>query len=506
MSPAKRTTSGESSISDNSSVPAAFELFEAIQEWAARDPEAARETIELIRERAKGAPEHPKGPPPKKRAICLAGGGPAAGLHIGALKGLQERGLTFDHKGDVWALSCIGAWVGIVYNQAPKGREIEETIRFFRDVFRNDQSFKSFPANTVFTPDWAGNAEAMLDFLVDPRNYRNAFVPREIAKSFMHTMSAIRRGSTMRRRSRRYGNEEFAEYDLKEFSEGDFNRWTLNDVLAVNPTVRFLTALLYKSKVDGLSRLYYPDSSFLNQIRFDEVRNRAPFIYYNAWNLSQQELVLFANKEKKANAVPFEKSRYAVNVEGYKPIDAASLCACSALPFIEQTVTIGGDIYCEGALIDTVNLENLLVDHPDLDEIWISRIVDANQVLPPRDVHDALANLCELFCATVGEDNIEIFKCRLQHEDPERWKKIKIVEIPIDCTINFEWSHSNLEHGIKAGEAAARRTYDYYLDVKDEEDMTLITPPVSDEEQRERQRRRRELARKRLKQAGREDC
>jgi len=24
----------------------------------------------------------------------------------------------------------------------------------------------------------------------------------------------------------------------------DFNRWTLNDVLAVNPTVRFLTALL----------------------------------------------------------------------------------------------------------------------------------------------------------------------------------------------------------------------------------------------------------------------
>jgi len=205
---------------------------------------------------------------------------------------------------------------------------------------------------------------------------------------------------------------------------------------------------------------------------------------------------LFANKEKKANLVPFEKHRYAVNVEGYRPIDAASLCACSALPFIEQTVTIGEDIYCEGALIDTVNLENLLVDHPDLDEIWISRIVDASQVLPQRNLHDALANLCELFCATVGEDDIEIFKCRLQHEDPERWKKIKIIEIPVDCTINFEWSHSNLERGIKAGEEAAKRTYDYYLKVKDNEAIRIITPPVSDAEQRERQHRRREQARK----------
>jgi predicted acylesterase/phospholipase RssA len=499
MSSAKRTTSDEDSTSDNSGVPAASELFEAIQEWVARDPGAAREAIEFIRKRAKGAPEPPNGP---RRAICLAGGGPAAGLHIGALKGLQESGITFDHTGDVWALSCIGAWVGIVYNQATEGREIEETIRFFRDVFRNDPSFKSFPANTVFTPDWAGNAEAMLDFLVDPRNYRNAFVPREIAKSFMHTMSAIRRGSTMRRHSRRYGNEEFAEYDFKEFSEGDFNRWTLNDVLAVNPTVRFLTALLYKSKVDGLSRLFYPDSRFLNQIGFDKVRAKDPFIYYNAWNLSEQKLVLFANRTKPAKQVeqPYD-------VEGYRPIDAASLCACSALPFIEQTVTIDGNIYCEGALIDTVNFTNLLQDNPDLEEIWISRIVDAKQVLPPRNLHDSLANLCELFCATVGEDDVDIFKCQLLYgKDAEKWKHIKVVEIPVDCTINFEWSHSNLEHGIKSGEAAAKKAVEHYQKVmakpKDEQER-IITPP---EDREKRLQKRRELARKRLIEAGRADC
>ena len=53
-----------------------------------------------------------------KRAITLAGGGPAAGLHIGALKRLDEADVKFD----VWALSCIGAWVGLVYNQADPGK------------------------------------------------------------------------------------------------------------------------------------------------------------------------------------------------------------------------------------------------------------------------------------------------------------------------------------------------------------------------------------------------
>lgn len=40
-----------------------------------------------------------------RRAITLAGGGPAAGLHLGALQRLAKSGINFD----VWALSCIGA-------------------------------------------------------------------------------------------------------------------------------------------------------------------------------------------------------------------------------------------------------------------------------------------------------------------------------------------------------------------------------------------------------------
>ena len=43
-----------------------------------------------------------------------------------------------------------------------------------------------------------------------------------------------------------------------------------------------------------------------------------------------------------------------------------------------------GVTYCEGALIDTVNFESLLEEHRDLDEIWVSRIVDSKQVRKPK--------------------------------------------------------------------------------------------------------------------------
>jgi predicted acylesterase/phospholipase RssA len=520
MDPTEGITSGTDSKSDSPSVAAANELFTAIQKWAASDPDGARRAAEFIKAFAEGAPKPAGSPRPKledakkakRRAICLAGGGPAAGLHIGVLNGLKNSGVTFDKKQDVWALSCIGAWVGVIYNQAEKGKEIEETTKFFRDVFRNDASFKSFPANTVFTPDWAGNAEAMLDFLVDPSSYRNAFVPREIIKSFMYTVAAIRRGASRTVREKTVGGEKFEEFELAEFSEGDFNRWTLNHVLAVNPAVRFLTGLLYKSKVSGLSRLYYPDSRFLNNIKFEKLNgNEKPFIFHNAWNLTDQKLVLFANRDKPAEFIASTRHE----VEGYiSPINSASLCACSALPFIEQTVEIDGKVYCEGALIDTVNFTNLLRDN-ELDEVWISRIVDANQVLPPRNLHDSLANLCELFCATVGEDDVDLFKCcgPADAVARERWKKITIVEIPVDPTINFDWSHCNLDHGIRCGERAAYQAVERYIAEADKPrpaDGPLIIPAPNEARDRiEREQRRRErlrIVRERLIEAGRADC
>ena len=71
-------------------------------------------------------------------------------------------------------------------------------------------------------------------------------------ESFVHTMSFL-------------GDRK----SWGRFSEGDFNRWTLNHVLAVNPAVRFLTALLYKSEIDGRTRLHYEDSKMLRDIEFE---------------------------------------------------------------------------------------------------------------------------------------------------------------------------------------------------------------------------------------------
>lgn len=362
-----------------------------------------------------------------KRAITLAGGGPAAGLHIGALQRLKEANITFD----VWALSCIGAWVGIVYNQCDPGKEVEQTYDFFRNgVFRDDISYSRFPINAVFGTDSVANTKAMVDFLIDPQSYKNLWLPDKVAEAAKDTLAFMS--------------------DRAKWNEGDFNRWVLNSVLAVNPFVRYWTSLMYLSKVSGLSRIHYPESTFMRAIKFERLFEPGkPFIFHNAWNITKQRLDLFSNQ-------PTFQSPNCV----YQTITPASLCACSALPYVEETVEIGGDIYCEGALVDTVNFKQLLEDHPDLNEVWVSRIVDANQVRPPRNIADALGNLCMLFAATVGEDDIKLFRYHVKEEN--KWHG-EIVEIEVSGKINFEWTHANLDLGRQQGYQATNKAVEAYL-------------------------------------------
>ena len=116
---------------------------------------------------------------PAKRAITLGGGGPAAGLHIGVLEALAAADIKFD----VWALSCIGAWVGIVYNQFDdETKKVENkdraelTYQFFKNgVFRDDESYERFPINKVFGPDWRSNTKALNKFVADPENYKDFY-------------------------------------------------------------------------------------------------------------------------------------------------------------------------------------------------------------------------------------------------------------------------------------------------------------------------------------------
>jgi len=463
---AKRANGGKTSSNERASakIAAAFKVLEE----AAKTPSgaaAAMKAIETFME-VDSSSARPGGKRTPKRAICLAGGGPAAGLHIGVLQGLKENGIDFDNRDSVWALSCIGAWVGIVYNQAKDGKGLEATQEFFRNVFRDDESFRSFPTNTIFSPDWFGYLNAMQDFLCEPQNYRNAFVPRKMMESFLYTLSGLRDRKNWR-----------------HFSEGDFNRWTLNHVLAVHPVSRFLTALIFKSKINGRTKLHYPDSKFLTDIKFERLYERGkPYIFHNAWNLTKQQLQLFSNRNPEG--------------EAYKRITPASLCACSALPLIEQTVQIDGDTYCEGALVDTVNFEELIEDHPDLDEIWISRIVDSGQIVAPKNMLDSTANLCELFAATVGEDDVKLFKYHVKETVLKRTKRKwtgTIIEVQVERNINFEWSHTNLENGCERGREAAHQAYARYAhDIKGKKPNTLLIVAPTEKEKEAREKARRE--------------
>ena len=97
-----------------------------------------------------------------RRAITLAGGGPEAALHIGALAFFeQEAKIRFD----IWALSCIGAWVGIYYQQCEEGKQAEQTKSFFRKrIYRDNISYDRFPINAVFGPDLGALGRATIEF------------------------------------------------------------------------------------------------------------------------------------------------------------------------------------------------------------------------------------------------------------------------------------------------------------------------------------------------------
>lgn len=349
---------------------------------------------------------------PLKRAIALAGGGPAVGLSIGALKRLHEEP---DISFEVWTLSCIGAWLGIVWNQAEPGTEVETSVDFFRGIFRPDPVYDKFPIAAAFAPDLASNLQNVVAFALDPRSYENLVVPEAILKAYEQLL-------------------RFAT-DPRQWTNSNFNTLVLNQILAVNPWSRFMTSLMYKSQTKGLSRVYYKDSALLNSIQFENLYLPGkPVLYHNAYNLTDDRLELFSNRNPK-----------------YERISAHTLCACSALPYIEEPVVLDGKTYCEGATVDTVNFEHLMRNHPDLDEVWVSRILDIKQVRKPENLYDALNNLVMLFAATTSEDDVKLFKYHVAKSHPN----LKVIEIPVAFNINYDWTYSNLDRSIAEGYQAA---------------------------------------------------
>jgi hypothetical protein len=374
----------------------------------------------------------------KKRAIALAGGGPAAGLHIGALAELEDAGIEFD----VFALSCIGAWVGIVYNTRSRPNSAadlsraEQTLEFFdKHCFRDDRSYEWFPINRGFATDSQALLQAWAKFPFSPTlDWSSLVLPPDIYKSLLNTTAL------------------FA--NPKRWTDQEFNYWLLNDVLAVNPFTRYLISMLYNSEINGLSKIYYENSPVLKEVFKGECLygDDMPDVYHNAWRLPTEKepgkMQIFHNRGK--------TSLVGEEPDAYLRISPKSLCACSALPYIEESIFIEPHEYTEGALVDTVNFKNLLQDHPNLDEVWVNRIVDESQVKSPRSIAGAMANLPMQFAAEVGENDVKLFR---QHLLNQSHMRPRVVEIPIDpqTHVTFEWKHSNLMQGFREGREAVKR-------------------------------------------------
>lgn len=370
----------------------------------------------------------------KKRAIALAGGGPAAGLHIGVLKALEDAGIEFD----IFTLSCIGAWVGIVYNTRTPPNRAQKTLEFFQTYcFRDDASFSWFPVNKGFATDLQAQWKAwtMFPFSKD-RPWENLVQPEAMLEAVSNSL-------------------ELAS-DPHRWTVQQLNTWMLNDVLAVHPITRYMTSMIYNSDINGLSKVYYDKSPVLEDV-FREERlyaPDAPQVYHNAWRLPKPDgtpgrMQIFHNRPKDV----------AKGKNDYMRIEPKSLCACSALPYIEESVTIDGEEYTEGALVDTVNFVNLLRDHPDLDEVWVNRIVDESQVKPARTLAQSLANLPMQFAAEVGQNDVRLFR---QHLLNQTRMGPRVVEVPIvpNTKVGFEWRLSNLMQGFKEGQQAAKALLD----------------------------------------------
>ncbi|MGB0507757.1 MAG: patatin-like phospholipase family protein [Pikeienuella sp.] len=349
-----------------------------------------------------------------KRAITLGGGGPAAGLHLGALKAFEE----FDIEFDVWSLSCIGVWVGGQYLSYPKDEALAKTIEHFRKyIFVDDVTYDKWPIGAGFTPNLQSWAEAGMKFMTDPKSYQNLVSPAA-------TAIAMERWQTFMS-------------DPKYWQPAGFNQ-LFAATAAANPITRFLVSLMWLSPLTGLTGGSQPGPSLTPNTDVDALFNPGqPFVYHNAWNMRDDKIQLFSNQKNPDH--------------GMMTLSSASMGAASALPYIIQPKVIDGIPYCEGALVRTVSFTDLLRDHPDLEEIWVIRIVDPAQVRPTQNMDDAMNNLTMLFAGALGEANVQNYQDEVQIHFPELYDRITFIDVPVSHEVNFDWTHSNLDLGIQQG-------------------------------------------------------
>jgi predicted acylesterase/phospholipase RssA len=397
-----------------------------------------------------------------RRAVAFGGGGPAVGISIGFLLALEEWNTISREEGrdhhvidfPVWVAGCVGAWLTCLYHICDESKgpqsKAQRTADQIRSFFRDDQEYAHFPAPTTFTPDIPELIKSATAYLVDPRNYSGLIVPGQMLRAY----------------------QDLVDYYLKpsRWNHGDFCYLMLNSFLAPNPASRFITSLLYQTKIPGLNRLWFDkDYSLLKGIgeKLEKLEESDRSIYINAYSLDRHKSQIFSNKWRQS--------------ESTKKLTIEALCASSALPYILSPVKVDGETYVEGALIDSFCFEAVRgIDHSiqqsiqesmnaslngrivdSINEVWVSQIVDHSQVKAPTNLLEALNNLIMLYAGTTSRHDVEVFvneHNRLEYmrhlmtlsDGPDMYipRPIEFLRLPIQSETQYLWSHENFDNSV----------------------------------------------------------
>ena len=359
-----------------------------------------------------------------RRAIALSGGGPAVGIEIGALKAFEEKGIAFD----IFSCACVGSWVGCLYNSLPAGpdrlKKVEEF--FFDKIFIPDDIYESFPiCYKVFQMDYFGDAKKYLEKFLSPDTYRHLLLPERIAAYFKNLAT----------------NPPQSTEEIN---------YAISEGMALHPFFRFLCEMNYKVAKSGVAGLVNSSAFVEQNINMETLFESDTLVYLNAYNMTKASLERFINRRRHKE---------------YPPICADALMAGSSVLEYTKNRTIGScpDKYCEGAVINTVELGTLLEhDHKnEIDEIWVVKIADYQEVKPPQNLIEASLTAVMLPFDTISDDDIEIFADQLRHSTDN--EKATLIKIHMNYgAVNYHWSHANLKEGIKTGYEGTLKAIEQY--------------------------------------------
>jgi len=383
----------------------------------------------------------------RKKALALSGGGPAVGIEIGALKAFEEKGIDFD----IFSCACVGSWIGCLYNSLSPGPDKMKKVEdfFFDKIFIPDDIYESFPiCYKVFRVNYFEDMKKYAEKLFNPDTYQNLFLLDRIMQYFQQMQS-------------------------NPPKTGDEINYYISEGLALNPMVRLMSEIIYKVKKSGIAGLVNSTDFVEANINMENLFKSEKLVYLNAYNMTKAKLERFINRKEHKE---------------YAPISADALMAGSSVLEYTENRTIGSapDKYCEGAVINTVELDTLLEhDHKrELDEIWVVKIADYQEVKPPKNLIEAALTAVMLPFDTISDDDIEIFSHHLtQISDRE---KTRLIKINMNYgAVNYHWNHSNLKESIETGYKGTIKAIEEYekkqkietrSSAKRERVINLLTP------------------------------